>query len=133
MDPSRPALPLEIEPDPEHVLISEDGKIREHYNLIYSADDAERIRLGYCCINCGESQHDHGAPNPKACWVCRFPMRDKQLERYGKEFKGEVRLGPSTSIEEELAIAEELVEKRELHQLGMKKTNSIVVPGWANA
>lgn len=122
-----------MEPDPEHVLVSEDGSIREHYNMIYSADDVERIRLGYCCIHCGESQVDHGAPMPEACWVCGFQMRDKQAKRFAQEFVGELRVGPSTSIEEELAIAEEMLERQQLAKQGMKKTNSIVVPGWADA
>jgi hypothetical protein len=122
-----------MEPDHEHVLVSADGSMRDHFNMVYSADDAERIRTGYCCINCGESQVDHGAPFPASCWVCGYEMRDKQTERYGMEFRGNVRLGPSTTIDEELAIAEEMVERQKLAKLGMKKTSSIIVPGWANA
>lgn len=122
-----------MEPDHEHVLVSADGSMRDHFNMIYSEYNAERIRLGYCCINCGESQYDHGAPFPESCWVCGYKMGDKQLERYGMEFRGNVRVGPSTSLEDELALMEELEERQELARLGMKKTNSIVVPGWANA
>lgn len=133
MDPHFPALPIALEPDAEHVLVQADGSVREHYNAIYSPADAERIRLGYCCINCGESQVDHGAPFPENCWICGFQMRDKQTERYGKEFRGSIRVGPQSSLEDELALMEELEEKQELAKRGFKKTNSIIVPSSARA
>jgi hypothetical protein len=122
-DPRRPAIPIEMEEDPEPVLVSSDGRLREHYNLIYTADDAERIRLGYCCIHCGESQVGHGGkPFPEECAVCHYPMNSQQRERFAQEFIGNVRLGPSTSIEEELEIAEQMVR-------GERTTKSgIIVP-----
>lgn len=128
INPLSPALPVAMEPDPDHVLVSSDGSMREHVNMIYSAEDIGRIRTGYCCIHCGESQVDHGAPFPASCWVCGFQMRDKQAQRFAKEFVGEIRVGPSTSIDEELAVAEELVERQQLAREGMKRTGSIVVP-----
>lgn len=133
MDPHFPALPIGTEPDAEHVLVQSDGSVREHYNLIYSEEDKERIRLGYCCIHCGESQVDHDAPFPENCWVCGYQMRDKQMTRYGMEFRGSVRVGPQTSLEDELSLMEELEEKQELARRGFKKTSSIIVPGWARA
>lgn len=117
-----------MEPDPDHVLVSSDGSLREHFNMIYSAEDVGRIRAGYCCLNCGESQVDHDAPFPESCWVCGFQMRDKQLKRFAQEFVGDVRVGPSTSLEDELAIMEELHERQELAREGLKRTGSIVVP-----
>lgn len=123
-DPRKPALPVSIDEDPEHVLIQSDGEIRRHYTLVFSPEDCERIRLGYCCLNCGESQVDHGAPFPEECWVCHFPMRAKQAERYASEFVGEMKVGPQTSIQDEMEIAREFVE-RENH----KPKPSIIVPG----
>lgn len=90
--------------------------------MIYSEEDAERIRAGYCCIHCGESQVDKGTcPFPENCWLCKFPMRDKQLERYETEWVGHVRLGPSSNLEEELAALEEIDARR-------KRVSSIAVP-----
>lgn len=102
-------MPFATEEDPDHVLVSSDGRLREHFNFIYERDDVERIRLGYCCIHCGESQVDHGAPFPEKCWVCHYPMDAEQRNRFAQEFVGEVRVGPSTSVEQELAIAEQIV------------------------
>lgn len=96
--------------------------LREHFNYIYSEEDAERIRTGYCCIHCGESQVGQPVcPFPEDCWVCGFRMRDKQLERYEKEWVGHVRLGPGSSFEEELAALEELDQKAQ-------RAPSIIVP-----
>lgn len=120
-----------MEPDPEHVLVSADGSMRDHFNLTYTEEDKERIRLGYCCINCGESQVGHDAPFPEACWVCGFQMKDKQAQRFAMEFRGSVRIGPSTSLEEELALMEELAERQDLQKLGMRRTSSIIVPSSA--
>lgn len=125
-DPCRPAVPIEVEPDPDHLLVMGDGTVREHFNLFYSEEDTERIRLGYCCINCGESQHPNSMP--EECWVCHFPMRARQLERFGKEFLGRIRLGPSTSSSEELEIAAEWLERKELAERGFRKTGSVVIP-----
>ena len=124
MDPRFPALPVAIDEDPDHVIVQADGEIRRHYNLIYKPEDVDRIREGYCCINCGESQVGQKAcPLPAACWVCGFPMKEEQAQRFASEFVGDVRVGPSTTIEEELAIADELVQ-RESHVA----KPSIIVP-----
>ena len=54
-------------------------------------------------VSCGESQVDHGAPFPERCWVCGFEMRALQAERFAKEFRGTVRIGPSTTINSQVA------------------------------
>lgn len=127
MDPRRPAIPIEIEEDTEHVLLQSNGEVRKHYNMIYSEEDAERIRQGYCCLQCGESVvgHGDGKPFPERCAICGFRMRDLQQERYEKEWLGHIRIGPSTSLEEELAALAEL-EERQNFLLNPKP--SIVVP-----
>lgn len=122
-DPRRPAVPVEIDEDPDHVLVNSNGEIRRHVLLIFEEEDVERIRAGYCCIVCGESQVDHGAPFPEKCYLCGFPMRDKQSERFAKEFQGNVRVGPSTSLEDEMALAEEMVQREEMAKLGFDIKN----------
>lgn len=112
-DPRRPAVPVEVEDDTNNVLVRADGEVRRHVLLIFEEEDVERIRTGYCCIRCGESQVDHGAPFPPNCYLCGYAMRARQLEDFGKEFEGNVRVGPTTSIDDELAIATEAVEREE--------------------
>lgn len=116
MDPRRPALPVEMEDDTENVIVNSRGEIRRHVLLIFEEEDVERIRTGYCCLQCGESQVDHGAPFPEKCWLCGFPMKEKQLDRFASEFQGNIRVGPSTSLEDELAIAEEVVAREEFEK-----------------
>lgn len=128
LDPRFPAVPVALEEDGEFVLIRSDGEIRSHVNAIYSERDTARIREGYCCVNCGESQVDMAlsCPFPIECWVCKFPMKERQAERFAKEFKGTVRVGPSTSIEDELAIAEEELARQ--RRAKIVSAPSIVVP-----
>lgn len=133
MDPCRPAIPLALEPDHEYVIVQADGQVRDHFNSTYSEDDKERIRLGYCCIQCGEAQYPN-PPFPEECCVCRFPMRARQAQRFADEFRGTIRLGPSTSIDDELALAEELVAQERLRKEGLKRTRpGIIVPRWVDA
>lgn len=112
-DPRRPAVPVEVDEDVNNVLVRADGEVRRNVLLIFEAEDVERIRTGYCCIRCGESQVDHGAPFPARCYLCGYAMRDRQLADFAKEFEGNVRVGPSTSIDDELAIATEAVERED--------------------
>ena len=122
--PRRPALPVSIEDDPDHRIITSDGQVFRDLIRTYSAEDNERIRLGYCCLHCGESQVDHGAPFPEKCWVCGFPMREQQAQRYEKEFVGGKQVGPQTSIQDQMAAAREFVERE-----SFKPKPSIIVPG----
>lgn len=127
LDPRCPAVPVATEEDPDHVVVTADGQIRRHYNQIFSDRDTERIRTGYCCINCGESQYGQDeCPFPEKCWLCGFEMRERQLARFAQEFVGTIRVGPSTSIEDELAIAEEMVARE--RRKALISVPSIVIP-----
>jgi hypothetical protein len=112
-DPRLPAVPVEVDEDVNNVLVRADGQVRRHALLIFEEEDVGRIRAGYCCLRCGESQYDHGAPFPEKCWICGYRMSDRQLQDFAKEFEGNVRVGPSTSIDDELAIAEEAVARED--------------------
>lgn len=112
-DPRLPAVPVEVDEDTQNVLVRADGQVRRHVLMIFDEEDVERIRTGYCCIRCGESQVDHGAPFPERCYLCGYAMKARQLEDFGKEFEGNVRVGPTTSIDDELAIAQETVERED--------------------
>ena len=82
-----------------------------HYNVptyILAHDDVERIRLGYVCIICLEP-HEH--PHPPRCFVCKFPMREIQDQVFEGMYLGEERVGPSTNLDEEMEIAQEIVNR----------------------
>ena len=109
MDPRRPVIPLHVDSDDDHVLVHRDGSIRDAANVVLEEFDVGRIRAGYVCANCLEVQ-DH--PFPKECWVCKFPMADRQAEYVAKAYKGNTRMGPSSSLEDELALLEELEHRQ---------------------
>ena len=73
-----------------------------------SEDDVERVRLGYVCIICLEPHEQH---HPAHCQVCPFPMRAIQDEVFEEMYEGEVQVGPSTTLAEEMEIAQEIVER----------------------
>ena len=114
IDPRKPAVPIAVEDDPEYVIVNRRGEVRRAILTIYSSEDTDRIRLGYCCLRCGESQNGHGdgKPFPKECWLCKYPMAEKQGHDFAYGFSGEIKTGPSTSVEEELAIAQEIEDRK---------------------
>lgn len=82
-----------------------------HYNVptyILTPRQVERVRLGYVCINCLEQ---HPVPYPEKCHVCPFPMREIQDRVFEGMYLGEVRVGPSTNLDEEMEIAQEIVDR----------------------
>ena len=104
------------------------GERIQSYEHIYTEYDVGRIRAGYCCIHCGEAQHENGLPNafPERCWVCNFPMRAEQAKRFAEEFEGYVTIGSSKTIAE-LRLEDEEAKERARRKLA-KPTSRIWVP-----
>lgn len=123
-DARKPVQFLAVEEDEDHILIFSDGTYRSSFNVTLSPEDAGRVRAGYVCAVCFEA---HEEAYPEECSVCRFPMRDKQAAFVAKAYKGEKRLGPSTSMEDELAAMEELEERYIREQSA--SAPQIIVPG----
>lgn len=121
--------PVLVEPDPDHLLVSSDGTVREHHNLILSEDMSGQVQSGYRCIQCLEPFEEAW---PERCPACKFAVRDKQAQRFGQEYVGNIRVGPSTSIEDELAIAEEMVEReeRKKNDVSVRKPSIIIPRTW---
>lgn len=71
-------------------------------------EQVERVRQGFICIKCLEALD---SAFPDQCPVCKFPMRARQMEEFGKTNRGEIAFGPTTTIEEEYAIAEEQIQR----------------------
>lgn len=118
----RPVVPLAIEEDIDRVRI-EDGRTYMHYEYALRPEDVERIRLGYVCANvpCFEP---HETPFPERCNVCGFPMRELQLIRFAREYVGDRWVGPTDSVDDELAELAETAARAK-HTPG----SSILVPG----
>lgn len=123
-DVRKPVTILAVEEDPDHVLIFSDGTYRSSFNITVSEHDAGRIQAGYMCAVCFEA---HEVAYPEECSVCRFPMRSRQAEFVAKAYQGKKRLGPSTSLADELAAMDELEEKHKREQT--VSSPQIIVPG----
>lgn len=124
-DPMKPVIPIAVEEDEEHIQLHSDGTWRSAPKIILDPENVGRMRAGYVCAKCWEP---HPVPFPKKCSVCRFPMADKQSEYLAKAYQGNVRMGPSSSLEDELAALEELEEREKRAQWG-PSVPQIIVPG----
>jgi hypothetical protein len=76
-----------------------DGDLRAGVHITVSPEIFEQYRTGYRCIVCHTVQDE---PFPTVCKEvykdgggCGFPIRDKQMDRIGFEFRGEVDLWPT--------------------------------------
>lgn len=94
--------------DPDAFTVMPDGRKMQRTVFGLSEEQVERIRQGFICIKCLEV---YAIAFPDACKVCGFPMRDHQAEEFAKDFRGGVAFGPSTTLEEEYAIAEEMIQR----------------------
>ena len=101
-----------------------DGRLVEATVFGLSEEQVERIRVGYICIKCLEA---HDIAFPDQCAVCRFPMKAKQLEEFEKTYRGEIKFGPSTTIDEEYAIAEEQIQRDAYDKA---RDLGLILPSW---
>lgn len=85
-----------------------------------------RMRVGQVCFNCTEPQPPP-APNPppELCGVCGYGIRKNQQRDLDREFAGKEKIGPSTSMSDELARLDHLSEKQYWQK---HPTLGIVVP-----
>jgi len=122
-------IPRAVDNDPEHVVVRRDESRPEAKAaaLIALEDyDFHRMRAGYVCVNCLE---DLDTAFPDECPVCRFPMATRQSERIAKEFVGTTHVGPSTTLEDERLIMQEMRARRLRETRGIETyTPSIIVP-----
>lgn len=123
-DARRPVIPIGVEESETHALLLGNGEVRSAFNVTLSDEDFGRVRAGYVCARCFEAQD---SPFPEQCWVCKFPMRERQTEFVAKAYQGHQRMGPSTSLEDELALLEEAEMLMLREELNINPI-SIVVP-----
>lgn len=121
---NKPVIPLAVEEDEDYVIVQSNGIVRSSAKVFLSEEDTGRIRQGYVCAICFEVQEK---PFPDKCKVCGFEMAERQSEYFAKAYKGCMRIGPSSSLADELGALEELEERkrRELKQISVPQ---IIVP-----
>jgi len=105
----RPANVIEIEQTNQGLWLP-DGRVQGQVILHMSPGTVERIRLGYMCVKCLEP---FPVAWPRLCHVCGCRVRTEQAEYFAREFGGEVHVGPSTSIDEEVERMHEEVEREQ--------------------
>lgn len=115
--------------DPEAVTVMPDGRVFQRTVHGFTEEQIARMRAGYTCVKCYE---DHDTAFPDQCSVCKFPMREKQTEEFAKDFRGSIAFGPSTTLDEERGIMNEMRE-REAYERALRlgitiPKPSIVVP-----
>lgn len=125
----RPVIPTASDLDPESYMVMPDGRAMQRTVLGLTEEQVSRIRQGYICIKCYE---ELDTAFPDECPVCHFPMRERQSEEFAKDFRGDIRFGPSTTLDEERGIMNELRE-REAYERAIKlgltiPKPSIIVP-----
>ncbi len=94
--------------DPMAFTVMPDGRKMERTVFGLTEEQVGRIQAGYTCVKCLE---DYDTAFPDECKVCKFPMREHQAAEFAKDYRGEVRYGPSTTIDEEYEIAEEMIQR----------------------
>ena len=125
-DPMRPVIPLAVENDEGYVEIRSDGTVRRASRVILEPDDIGRMQAGYVCAKCWEP---HQIPFPQECRICGFHMSDRQGEFLAKAYKGNERVGPSTTLEDELALLDETEERMKREEWGASAPQIIVPRG----
>lgn len=120
----RPWNRIVVETDQGVGDVLPDGRILAGINVAMNDDDVEAMRQGYKCINCWEN-FDHAFPN--TCFLCGFPCKTMQSERFAHDYKGwapDLRTGPNWD-----RLADELEERAERRAFEKRASESnIIVP-----
>jgi len=119
----RPWNRILVDDDPDYAELL-DGRLTQGLRVAMCDEDVERIRVGYKCINCFE---DIDTAFPESCFLCGFPMKAEQAEKFGAIYAGHIpglRTGPDWEAE-----ADRLEERKERRAFEKRATESgIVVP-----
>src|SRR5574337_160544 len=114
--PTGRPVKLEIIESQGDVLVFNDGRPpRAAARVGFSVEDTGRMRAGYICAKCFE---DLDTAFPDECPVCHFPMRDEQPRLFAERFQGTEWVGPSTTLDEERAIMNEMRERAARERTG---------------
>jgi hypothetical protein len=103
------------EEDVENVLVHADGRVTRAMLGIVPDDQFPLLQQGYACAACFTRLD---VAFPEVCPTCNFPMRERQTAFIAKSFVGNVKTGPSTTLEDEQLIMQEM-RAREAQKLGL--------------
>jgi hypothetical protein len=95
--------------DPESVWV--DGQTDRLQRNVIAAVDKETLlamKAGHICLRCYEP---HEEAFPEMCYLCGYPMRERQIMDIAMEFRGNEHVGPATPFNQFLAEQEERKEK----------------------
>lgn len=121
-----PVYPVDWWIDPDHKLVTADGRIRDVTVFQLKPSDIERIKAGYVCCECF---NQHERPLPERCEVCKFPMRERQAEQFARNYRGNIRNGGDAAPDEDqIARVQEIRERELLGASGLRKQGRILVP-----
>jgi hypothetical protein len=109
-----PVIAQEVDTDVDSYTVTADGRHMERTVFALSEEQVAQVKAGYVCIKCLEH---YANAFPDECAVCKFPMRDQQSAEFAKDFRGDIRFGPTTSIEEELGIMQEMRERESAERM----------------
>ena len=108
----------DVQDDPTGVTVHM-GEMRG--GIVWALEDeaVNRIRAGYQCLNCMERFVEGGMPVswPDRCPVCGYEVKERQPADMGPEYRGEIRVGPTTSYDDELDAMKEQYD-RDHHEPG---------------
>ena len=88
------------------------------YSARFPAEQVERFRLGYACLECWEP---HEEPFPRKCSLCGYGMRAWQSEDFARKFQGTERDPRAKLLERELDRVDDT------HERNYYTTNSGIV------
>jgi hypothetical protein len=120
----RAIVPQAADIDPVSVSVMPDGRAFQRTVHGFTEEIVGRMRAGYVCVKCYE---EHDTAFPDACVVCQFPMREKQTEEFAKDFRGDIAFGPSTTLDEERGIMNEMRERERFDRL---RKQGVILPNW---
>lgn len=132
-----PVKIIGTEIDTENLVITKDGDIRHSNRVIIAESDGvdadgnayvgiDALKSGYYCAKCLEPQDE---AFPEKCWLCGFAMRDKQGEFFAKGYQGNVRVGPNSTLDTEMAAMEEWEHAQARKADPRKAASQILIPG----
>lgn len=114
-----------VEESVDTIFDDGNGPQRKDVVVHYSPEDTARILAGYLCLRCQEPQ-ERAFPAVCSFPHCEYPIADRQLYDFAKEFKGNVHLGAAADTDEEIERMRE-DRARTKHVPG----STIVVPSGA--
>lgn len=103
----QPVIPIFVDESSTNIEVLHSSgliepRVVKDVELILKDADVRRILEGRVCIYC---QEPFEVPFPDQCPLCAFPVKEKQLEAFGKLYNG--REQRRASMEDKLAAMEE--------------------------